>query len=922
LIGCLGHALTAEQVAHAVLTESLAALDADAGIVALLSEDGTALVVVGVLGYAPNEVAPWHRVPAESPVPLADAVRSRRPIFLDRPPQHQAQCPQTARFRANPDGALTALPLTGREGILGGVGLNFSTQRCFSEADREFLLTLASLCAQSLERVRLLDARQAPPRKPEQEHEDPDGMTADRDRFFAGEADLLAVADFDGRLHWVSPNWERTIGWTARELTDRPYLDFVHEDDREATRAEAARLASGGETVKFENRFRCKDGTYRWISWKARPSVSQRLIHAGATDITERKQAEEALRESEERFRQLAENVHAVFWMSDLRKTRILYISPAYETIWGRSCQSLYEQPLSFADAIHPADRGRVLALSLERQARGETADVEYRIVRPDGAVRWIRDRGFPVRDSTGRAYRMAGIAEDITETRNDQEALRLSESRFRLLAEVMPQLVWSSFPDGSIDYCNPRWLDYTGMKQEQVQGEGWTAALHPDDREATMAAWRQATATGQEYQVEQRLRAGSGEYRRFLTRALPLYDGDRVVKWFGTCTDIEDQKRAEEERRSLERKLQEGQKLESLGVLAGGIAHDFNNLLTAILGNASLIELEVPAGSSVGESLGKIVQVAERAAGLCRQLLAYSGRGHFVLVCLDLTPLVREMLELLEVSISKKATLHLDLAEGLPAVLADATQLRQVVMNLVINASEAIGDRPGTIRVATGVRQIEDRKFVFLEVADSGCGMDEETRKRIFDPFFTTKFTGRGLGLAAVQGIARGHKGSIEVESEPGRGSTFRLLLPAVTEEVRQRQEPLPRAVPWLGEGTILVADDEAWVRDVAARLLRSLGFGVLLARDGEEALARWHESADEIRLVLLDLTMPKLDGEETFRVLHLLRPDLPVVLMSGFSEHEAAGRFAGKGLAGFLAKPFRLEDLAECIRGVLARR
>jgi CheY-like chemotaxis protein len=296
------------------------------------------------------------------------------------------------------------------------------------------------------------------------------------------------------------------------------------------------------------------------------------------------------------------------------------------------------------------------------------------------------------------------------------------------------------------------------------------------------------------------------------------------------------------------------------------------------------------------------------------------------VLGCLDVNQLVKEMLELLQVSISKKATLHLNLAKQLPAVLADAPQLHQVVMNLVLNASEAIGDQPGVIRICTGSRppgpEGSESGYVCLEVTDTGCGMDEATRARIFEPFFTTKFTGRGLGLAAVQGIVRGHKGAIEVESVPGRGSTFRLLLPAVREAVEPRQQALPSSQSWQGEGTVLVADDEGWVRDVTARLLRSLGFQVLLAQDGEEALTRWQAAADEVRLVLLDLTMPKLDGEETFRVLHLLRPDLPVVLMSGFSEHEAAGRFGGKGLAGFLAKPFRLADLAERVRAALEVR
>ncbi len=368
---------------------------------------------------------------------------------------------------------------------------------------------------------------------------------------------------------------------------------------------------------------------------------------------------------------------------------------------------------------------------------------------------------------------------------------------------------------------------------------------------------------------------------------------------------------------------------------MAGGIAHDFNNLLTVILGNASLAGAQTPADSPLRPALGQIQQAAERAADLCRQMLAYSGRGRFVLAHLDLNQLVQETAGLLRLSISRKAALQLNLAERVPLIIADATQIHQVVMNLVLNASEALGDRPGVIRMTTG-RQHADKTFlsegclspelpegeyVFLEIADTGCGMTEETRRKIFDPFFTTKFTGRGLGLAAVLGIIRGHKGVIRVESELGKGSAFRLLLPVRRETDQGLKTAPPAGQTWRGAGTILVVDDESWVRDVVTRLLRSLGFTVIVAADGEEALAKFQETPEDFRLVLLDLTMPRLDGVETFRTLHLLRPNLPVILMSGFSEQEASARFAGKGLAGFLSKPFRLEDLTERVRSALAK-
>jgi PAS domain S-box-containing protein len=655
LTGALGNARSVEQVAEVILTQGLAALDADAGILALLNNDGTEFVVAGSLGHPPEEVGPWRRFPADAPVPLAEAVRSRRPVVFETFAPRQARCPQTARCLAGGNGALVTLPLPGRDSFLGSLGLSFRTERSFPETDMACLRMLANLCALAVERLCLAEAGRAALLKAEHEVQERQREAVERGRFSAVGADMLAIAGFDGHLRWVGPAWERTLGWPPEELVGRPYLDFVHPDDQAATRAEAAKLAEGHETVKFENRYRCKDGSYRWFSWKACPYPSEQLIYGGATDVTEQKLAGEALREGEERF---------------------------------------------------------------------------------------------------------------------------------RLLTEVVPQLVWSALPDGRVDYCNPRWLDYTGLMQEQVQGDGWIAALHPDDHAETLAAWRRATETAGEHQVEQRLRGKSGDYRWFLTRALPLRDAaGQVIKWYGTCTDIEDRRGAEEVKRGLERKLLEAQKLESLGLLAGGIAHDFNNLLTPILGHASLMEAELPAESPLRQFLDQIIQASERAADLCRQMLAYSGRGRFVLAGLDLNQLVQEMVGLLRMSVSKKAELQLELGKDMPPVLADATQIRQVVMNLVLNASEAIGDHPGIIRMGTGV-QVVDRAFlagsdpwpdlvegeyVSLEVADTGCGMDEETRRKVFDPFFTTKFTGRGLGLAAVLGIVRGHKGAIRLPVNPG---------------------------------------------------------------------------------------------------------------------------------------------------------
>lgn len=391
--------------------------------------------------------------------------------------------------------------------------------------------------------------------------------------------------------------------------------------------------------------------------------------------------------------------------------------------------------------------------------------------------------------------------------------------------------------------------------------------------------------------------------------------------------------KAEEKQKEALERKLLETQKLESLGVLAGGIAHDFNNLLTGVLGNATLMRLQLKEWPAMLELLGSIEDASLRAADLCKQMLAYAGKGRFVLQTLDLSTLIHDSIRLLQVSVGKNAQMHFDLEQELPAIEGDPTQLRQILMNLVINASEALGTRNGEITVSTG-RMTADRatldrtylspelpegEYVYLEVSDNGEGMSGETMARIFEPFFTTKFTGRGLGLAAVIGIVRGHRGALKVHSEPGEGSTFKLLLPAVQGAELSAETPIAATATGNGGGRILIVDDEEIVRSVSMRILKAHGFEPLVARDGREGLEIFRGMQGKIRAVVLDLTMPHMDGETAFRELRLIDPTIQILLMSGFNEQEAVSRFAGKGLAGFIQKPFTPDALIRKLGEVL---
>ena len=420
----------------------------------------------------------------------------------------------------------------------------------------------------------------------------------------------------------------------------------------------------------------------------------------------------------------------------------------------------------------------------------------------------------------------------------------------------------------------------------------------------------------------------------RLVTSKVPVSEpGGGVVGLVGVTRDITTTREAEEARRILDQQLQETQKLESLGVLAGGIAHDFNNLLTGVLGNISLARLQLDNPEATGAHLDGIETSAMRAADLCQQMLAYAGKGRFHEQRLDLGALITDMLPLLKLSVAKGVSLRGDVAPGLPALYGDPTQMRQVVLNLVTNASDAIAGT-GTIEIrmfvvgsdATVLSELVppidpegESDYLVLEISDSGCGMTPEMQARVFEPFYTTKFTGRGLGLAVVHGIVRGHRGGVRVESAPQLGSTFSVALPAIT----QPADPLSRLAPstdtWRSSGVILVADDEDLVREVADTMLRQIGFEVVAVQDGREAAQAFAADPNRFDLVLLDLTMPIMSGTEALQAIRQVRPDVPVLIMSGYNEQDNPAGGDGGPAAAFLHKPFSLLTLRDRLHEVL---
>lgn len=536
-------------------------------------------------------------------------------------------------------------------------------------------------------------------------------------------------------------------------------------------------------------------------------------------------------------------------------------------------------------------------------------SDTAEEVVRRDGRI----VEQFATRvPEYGRLY----VLRDITERRASEETrLRLEQivatmkQGFAILSMESRQIVATNLSFEKMHGYGPGEL--TGQPIEVLY------AGTEEERSAVANAIEKAARRHNFWEGETRGRRKDGpDFIAFERVNLHNEEGRQFLSV--TKLDITEQKRLEEEAANIQKRMLQTQKLESLGVLAGGVAHDFNNLLTGILGNASLAQEMLPVESPLQSPIRDVVRAGERAADLTRQLLAYSGKGRFIVEPINLSRLSEEISGLVLLSIPRTVQLRMVLPENLPAVEADAGQLQQLIMNLVINGAEAVGEAPGTVTLTTGTQTVTEAdvrtifaadnvkpgNFVFLEVQDTGSGMDEATRAQIFDPFFTTKLTGRGLGLAAALGIVRGHGGFLKVYSELGRGSTFRVLLPVLKgEEAASVRQLGSRALS--GSGTILVVDDEELIRKMAKNTLEHYGYRVLSAENGAKAVDLFKAGDDKIDLVLLDMTMPVMSGEETLRRLKELRPGVAVLLSSGFNESEAVRRFAGRRLAGFVQKP-----------------
>ncbi len=619
-------------------------------------------------------------------------------------------------------------------------------------------------------------------------------------------------------------------------------------------------------------------------------------------------------------FRKIMAQDQGIFFSID-PDGHFLEVSRGCQKIWGFQPEELIG--LSFLDFIHPDDRLRVRQLT-EAARAGNLSSSDARCLDKQGNPVHLM---WKFAWSPGEKVYSVMAREFLDRKEHAEKIAAVEELEAFKRALDEHAIVAVTDAAGRITYVNDKFCAISKYDRAELLGKDHriiNSRHHPKSFFTNL--WSTILA-GRVWKGEIRNKAKDGTFYWVDTTIVPFLDAaGKPVQFVAIRADITERKVAEES-------MRQSQKLESLGILAGGIAHDFNNLLTSILGNCNLASMVMPGESPALPYLDQIEKATMRAADLSRQMLAYAGKGKVAIGRVDLNRLVHEMTELLSVSLSKKALIRYDLAPVLPEVMADPTQMQQVVMNLVTNASEAIPEGVnGSITLRTGELMVEKAyitlsslpvglnpgRYVTLEVSDTGCGMTPEVIARIFDPFFTTKFSGRGLGLSALLGIVRSHGGGLKVYSEPGKGTAMKVFLPSadpVGVEGGLPAEP----PPWRGSGTLLVVDDETDARAVARAMGTHLGFQVVEASDGEEAVATFQRRKGEFSLVLMDLTMPRMDGREAFLRMRDLDPSVPVVLTSGFSENDAVSDFAGRGLAGFLPKPYHRKQFEQTLRQAL---
>ena len=747
-------------------------------------------------------------------------------------------------------------------------------------------------------------------------------------RLFNSVADAVLVVDpAAGLIVDCNEVAVAAYGYARQELVGLPSqaLSAMPPDEHQKMR----RLIAAGERVLLRDRLhRRKDGStfIAEMHCSAFDEAGRRLFLASIRDVTERNEAQE-------RFRRMAESIDQVFWMTDIEKKSMIYVSTAYEKIWGRTCGSLMENPLNWLAAIVPEDRERVAKAAFEKQLLGQY-DETYRIARPDGSVRWIRDRAFPIKDADGCVRQVSGIAEDVTEQRRAAQALMLGEAWLETAQDVAQMGSWVSpvVEDKPLVWSRGCYRIFGLPVSKPITVADFFAMVHPADRERVRAASLRSLETGAEYETEHRIIRPDGEVRWVLEKARVACDAaGKAESLIGIVQDVTDRVLGSERLKAAELQLRQALKMEAVGRLAGGVAHDFNNLLTAILGMAELSLAELPKSHPVAKDLADIRDTALRAADLTQQLLAFSRRQFVEPRVLDLNASIEGLSKMLRRLIGEHIDLRVTAAPAGAVVRADPGQMEQLIVNLAVNGRDAMA-AGGTLSVTTSVESfsaaqaealalVVPGRYVALTVADTGSGMDEEVKSHLFEPFFTTKPQGKGtgLGLATCYGIVKQAGGAIVCETAPGQGTKFRIYLPAVKAAPVLVARPDAGRVTG-GQETVLVVEDEAPVRRLMLRVLSEQGYKTLEAADGEEGLKIVRaDTQKRLSLIVSDAVMPRMSGKKLADAVAKERPEMRMLLVSGYTDDIILREGIESSSIPFLRKPFTPQALAAKVRGVL---
>jgi PAS domain S-box-containing protein len=691
---------------------------------------------------------------------------------------------------------------------------------------------------------------------------------------------------------------------------------------------------------------------FKPYAWKPDDIALIEEVASRIWDAAERGRAETRLRESEARLRLVMESTGLGFWEYDAITKKTIR-SARHDEIFG------YSAPVSdwtyerFKAHIPQVDRERVEAAFRAAVERGEDWDMDYRLVRADGSQGWLQVQARAYRDASGQIVRLIGAVADVTARKQAETAVIETAEKFETFAQTMPSMVWTSLPDGRIDWFNARVPEYSGVPADKMKPDGW-APVHPDDIETATRLWRSALASGEPFETEYRIRRHDGMFRWHVTRAIPVRAEDgSIIYWIGTSADIHDQKSSEqaladlnatleqqvrertEELLAAEASLRQSQKMEAVGQLTGGLAHDFNNLLTGIIGSLEFMAGRLDQGKvgDLGRYLNIAQSAAQRAAALTHRLLAFSRRQTLDPKPTDINRLVHGMDDLIRRTVGPAVTVTLSCAPGLWAVLADQNQLENALLNLCINARDAMPDGGGLVietqnwtldDAEAGPLELAAAEYISLSVRDTGAGMTADVIANAFDPFFTTKPIGEGtgLGLSMVYGFARQSGGQARIYSEPGEGAEVRLYLPRYVGEANVIEPSAGAHKAQRGDGeTVLVVDDEPNVRMLVREVLEELGYAVLEAETGRSGL-QILESSRRVDLLVTDVGLPGgMNGRQLADAALSHRPDLKILFITGYADGAVIGDGNLKDGMSILTKPFSLEHLGEKVAKIIAK-